>query len=334
VNLTNFSIAIMTWGHVPPTASEIVEVTQHAEDLGFYSVGLPHLPILPHADENPPPHLIYPHQVQDNYLDTLVLLPMMAQKTTRVRIGINILIAAWLHPFVSAKYMASMDVVSEGRFIAGFGVGGAGGPGGVCKSLEYLGIPSGERGRMVDEALDLVTQLWTADAPMTFQGRYYRGTHLVIDPKPVQKPYPELWWAGEAKPSLARAAKYARFLELAWIPPNQVRDQYMPALEIANRAHSGSAEVATWLFTNFHPGSDLSPTELSRANWGLQGDRMDAMAAGSTKQAAEKIRAFHQAGVRHFVLDLHRHGFDHVRTIHDQMKLFVSEILPRVQDSV
>jgi alkanesulfonate monooxygenase SsuD/methylene tetrahydromethanopterin reductase-like flavin-dependent oxidoreductase (luciferase family) len=325
------SIIVNTWGPRPATAEEMIDVTVHAEELGFYSVGLTHLPILPHADENPPPHLAFiPRQYQDWYIDPLIVLPMMAKATSRIRIGFNVFITAWVHPFVSAKYLASLDVVSGGRLIAGFGLGVAPPPLGICKSLEHIGIGSRDRGQRSSEALEIIARLWTSSAPVTFTGRYYTATDLVVDPKPLQKPMPEVWWAGSGEPSIDRAARYGRYLELAWATPERIKDYYVPRLRAVNQRHGGHAGIALWVPFTLIKGPDASDDTLSQIFWGVGGEQLAGFIGGSVRQCARKLQCFRDAGVDHVVVDLHRHGLDHVGVVHEQMELLVKEVLPLV----
>ncbi len=256
---------------------------------------------------------------------------MLAQATSRIRIGFNILVTPWVHPFVWAKYLASLDVVTGGRLVAGFGLGD--GPAkGPIKSLDNLGIDSRQRGDMSDEALEIITRLWTSREPISFDGPHYRGVGLAVEPKPIQRPYPELWWAGHSGPSIRRAARFARYLELVGFtlqgnPYATVRDKFAPRLREENERLGGSASLSVFIYANVL-AADLPQDKLSENYWGWRGDTLDSLAVGSPERCAEVIRAFHEAGVEHFVLDLHRHGLDHVSRLHDQMDAFVDRVVP------
>src|SRR5262245_43190267 len=122
MDMSNFSITIWTWGVQPLTHREGVDVARHAEELGFYSITTGQVPVLPEGfrfSQIPAKHGQYQH-------DPLVLLPMMAERTSRIRIGFNVAVTPWAHPFTWAKYMSSLDVASDGRLIAGFGAGWGG----------------------------------------------------------------------------------------------------------------------------------------------------------------------------------------------------------------
>jgi alkanesulfonate monooxygenase SsuD/methylene tetrahydromethanopterin reductase-like flavin-dependent oxidoreductase (luciferase family) len=330
MELSDLSVFVMQWGPRPATPREIIDVARHAETLGFYSITIPHVPILPYAEERPPDGFVWrhiPREFRDHQYDALALLPMMAQATDRIRIGLNVAVAAWLHPFVWAKYLASLDAATGGRLIAGFGLGHAQ-PGGPTKALDSLGIDGRHRGRMSDEVLECVTRLWTSEDPVSFSGTYYKGVNLAVAPKPVQKPYPELWWAGKAEASIRRAARYGRFLETVWPTPSALREFYLPALARENAKWGGRAEMAALIYTNVLSRGDLPRPELSRRYYGYQGETLDTLAVGSPERCAEVIRNLRAAGVRHFVLDFHRHGLDPVTVVRPQLDAFVARVLP------
>jgi alkanesulfonate monooxygenase SsuD/methylene tetrahydromethanopterin reductase-like flavin-dependent oxidoreductase (luciferase family) len=179
---------------------------------------------------------------------------------------------------------------------------------------------------MSDEVLEWTTKLWTSSAPVSFDGSYV-GKDLVVDPKPLQKPYPELWWAGEAAPSIRRAAKYARYLELAWIPSGRIRSHYGPALQEANRGEGGHSEIAIFLPVTITDKA-LTRGEVSSMYYDWGDEMLSVIAVGNPAQCASVIRDYRNAGVTHFALDLHRHGLDSVSSIHDQLDRFATEVVP------
>ena len=106
MDIKEFSVFPMLWGPKPAEWQEIIELAQHAEQLGFYSYTIPHVPILPYGKERPPDGWIWSHiseEYKDYQYDALVLLPMIAQATKKIRIGFNVVVTPWLHPFVWAK---------------------------------------------------------------------------------------------------------------------------------------------------------------------------------------------------------------------------------------
>jgi alkanesulfonate monooxygenase SsuD/methylene tetrahydromethanopterin reductase-like flavin-dependent oxidoreductase (luciferase family) len=255
-----------------------------------------------------------------------VLLPMLAQATSRIRVGFNVLVTPWAHPFLWAKYIASLDAASGGRIIAGFGLG-HGPTGGPIKALDNIGIDGTKRGKMSDEALDIIVKLWQAEDVISFEGEFYRGVDLAIAPKPLQKPYPEIWWAGRATPSIRRAAQYNAMLEVTWPPLRKVREEYAPGLATANRKYGSRSKLAICMYAGLF-AKRIDREELSRHYFGWRGEALEPIAAGDPEQCAEVLRDYRAAGIEHFVLDFHRHGLDSVRVLHDQMERFARDVLP------
>src|SRR6266545_4051803 len=152
------------------------------------------------------------------------------------------------------KYMASLDAASNGRFIAGFGLGYVPNFAGALRTTDSIGINSRKRGAMSDEALEYITRLWTSDEPVSFEGAYYSGHDLVVDPKPVQKPYPELWWAGNVPAAIPRCLKYASYLEIAYPRLSAARSLAAKMKDEAQRQGS-SCRFAALIYMNIVPGA-------------------------------------------------------------------------------
>ena len=109
---------------------------------------------------------------------------------------------------MTAKQLATLDVLSEGRLILGVGVGW------MREEFEYLGLDTFEqRGKVTDEYIQLYQELWTKEDP-EFQGEYVQVTGAGFYPKPVQKPHPPIYVGGHSGPALRRAAKYCD----GWVP--------------------------------------------------------------------------------------------------------------------
>jgi alkanesulfonate monooxygenase SsuD/methylene tetrahydromethanopterin reductase-like flavin-dependent oxidoreductase (luciferase family) len=336
VDVNNFSVLPSSWGTQPPQPRDYIEIAKHAEDLGFYSIPLPHVPLLFYPEDVSGGSQVWkyiPEQYRDYYLDPLVVLPMMASATSRIKLGFDVMIAPFVHPFVWAKYLASLDVVTDGRVLAGFGLGSSGPtfPKGY-KGLDSLGIDGSRRGTMSDECLELVTRLWTSGDPVTFDGKYFHASNVVIEPKPVQQPYPELWWAGHRDRSIARAARYGDYLQLVqWTLPEDpiaaVRDHFLPGLSAENQRFGGHAKLSILIYTNVLT-NQVSLEELSRRYFDFQGGALETIAVGTPDRCAAVIRAFREVGVEHFVLDLHRHGLDSTIVLRKQMESFVRDVIP------
>ena len=133
-------------------------------------------------------------------LDSLVTLGHLAAHTERVRLGTGILVLPHHNPMLLAKALATLDVVSGGRLIAGFGGGY------VEAEFKALGVSFRHRGAITDEYLDAMRAIWTEEVPR-FSGRFASFGDVRCEPKPVQRPHPPIVIGGRSPAALRRAAR-------------------------------------------------------------------------------------------------------------------------------
>lgn len=140
-------------------------------------------------------------------LDPFVLLSIAAASTERVQIGTNVLNAPWYPPAVLARSLTSIDLVSGGRLVPGFGVG--------WSPEEYLatGVPMEQRGARLDECLDALDAYWS-DNPVEYHGTHWTIPATYADLKPVQRPRPPIYLGGYSPAAMRRAARRAD----GWLP--------------------------------------------------------------------------------------------------------------------
>lgn len=140
-------------------------------------------------------------------LDPFALLTVAATVTSRVALGTNVLNAPWYPPALLARSLTTIDVLSAGRLLLGFGVG--------WSPEEYVaaGVPMTERGARLDECLDALTVLWTND-PAEYHGKHWSVPATRSELKPVQKPGPPIYLAGFAPAARRRIARRAD----GWLP--------------------------------------------------------------------------------------------------------------------
>src|SRR5258705_1164613 len=122
-------------------------------------------------------------------IEPISLLSALAGVTHTIKLGTMVLVLPLRNPAYFAKEWATLDLLSGGRSILGVGVGWH------EEEFGLMGIPHKERGRRMDEMLELVTALWAGDN-VTYSGKYYQVKNLTIDPKPTQKPHPPIWIGG------------------------------------------------------------------------------------------------------------------------------------------
>ena len=134
-------------------------------------------------------------------LECLTTVAALAGRTKRLRFGMNVVSLALRDPVLLAKQCATVDVLSGGRLLPGFGIGSPLGP-----EWDALNIDTKTRGRRTDESLEIIAQLWRDDS-VDFEGRHYKLKGASIAPRPVQPDLP-MWIGGSSDAAIRRTAKY------------------------------------------------------------------------------------------------------------------------------
>jgi len=134
-------------------------------------------------------------------LECMAVMAALAGRTRRLRFGMNVVSLALRDPVLLAKQCATIDVLSEGRLLPGFGIGSPLGP-----EWEALDIDTKTRGRRTDEALQIIARLWREDS-VDFEGKHWRLKAASISPKPVQPDLP-MWIGGSSDAAIRRTARY------------------------------------------------------------------------------------------------------------------------------
>ena len=268
-------------------------VARRADELGFHSAFVGDHVVIPDSSVSEYPYSAtgeFTGAASGEWLDQLTTLTFVAAVTERIRVGSGVLILPHRNPVVTAKMLASMDVLSKGRLIVGVGVGW------LREEFEALGLPPfEERGAVGNEYLRAFKELWTQENP-SFQGKYCSFADIRFEPKPVQKPHPPIWVGGESGPALRRAAA----LGDAWHPigsnprfPLVTAEQMRRSVERLGRY----AEKA---------GRDPSAIGVAyrapRYLLGAAEDRTQPF-MGSAEQVAADVAEFAEVGVSHVVFD-------------------------------
>jgi len=178
------------------------DVTVEADRLGFESVWLPEHLVLPVQMSNSP-HPGHDHPpIPSNVpvFDCFAYLSYLAGRTERVRLGTHVYNLALRHPFVAARAVQTLDVVSRGRLELGIGASW------LAEEWQAAGLDFHTRGRRLDEALDVCTRLWSEEV-VEHHGTFFDFDRVMFEPKPVQKPWPPIHIGGESDAALRRAAR-------------------------------------------------------------------------------------------------------------------------------
>ena len=179
------------------------ECTVAADQLGYESVWLPeHLVFTTRLSRSPHPGEEHPPVPPTTPIfDAFGYLAYLAGRTERVRLGTHVYNLGLRHPFVAARAVQTLDLVSGGR--AEFGVGAS------WLEEEWVAaqLDFHTRGRRVDEALEVCKRLWTEDE-VSHHGEFFAFDGVVFEPKPEQQPWPPILIGGESRAALRRAARH------------------------------------------------------------------------------------------------------------------------------
>jgi alkanesulfonate monooxygenase SsuD/methylene tetrahydromethanopterin reductase-like flavin-dependent oxidoreductase (luciferase family) len=182
------------------------------------------------------------HRMPNAYstLETWVTLTYLAAKTERIRLGTLVTPIPFRPPGVLAKMLSTLDILSNGRVVLGVGAG--------WSQDEFDGYSVWDRPKVrVDktkEGLELMIRLWTEDE-VDFKGRYYEARGAVLEPKPFQKPYPQLLFGGRGDRMLGLAGRYADICYIMTMGGESYEEGKAKVLGAAERA--GRSDVVTFM---------------------------------------------------------------------------------------
>jgi len=141
------------------------------------------------------------------WYDAVATLGFLAAATKNVRLLSYVYVAPYRHPLATAKAFATLDALSGGRVILGVGTGHLQG------EFETLGVDFRQRGKLLDEAIDLIAAAFTDEYP-DHDGPRWTVHGVGQRPRPVQRPRPPIWVGGSTKGALRRAAERGD----GWLP--------------------------------------------------------------------------------------------------------------------
>jgi len=142
-----------------------------------------------------------PDQFRTN-LDPFIALTVAATATTTAQLGSSVFVAPWYPPVQLARQLTSIDVISGGRLLPGFGIGWS------PDEYQAAGAPFARRGAQLDELLDVLDALWTAN-PVQHEGTRWSIPESWVDLKPVQRPRPPVYLGAFTPPGLERVGTRA-----------------------------------------------------------------------------------------------------------------------------
>ena len=135
-------------------------------------------------------------------LAPLELLAYCAACTERLRLGVAVLVTSLHEPLQLASAVTAVDRLSHGRLDVGVA------PGGGRRQFAAFGVEKATYISYFTEGLELMKAAWSDEPRVTFHGRFRDVDNLPVQPKPVQRPHPPIWFGGVAPKALARAVRH------------------------------------------------------------------------------------------------------------------------------
>ncbi|WP_322508953.1 TIGR03619 family F420-dependent LLM class oxidoreductase [Anaerolinea sp.] len=232
-------------------------------------------------------------------LEALTTLAYLAGSTARVKLGVSALVLPQRNPLEVAREVATLDVLSGGRVMLAAGIGWSQG------EYDNLGYSFTNRGKRMEEALQVLRTCWRGNRVVSYQGKYYRFEKVDFAPAPIQAGGPPLWVAGNSPAALSRALRLADGWHPVGLSPDVLAGQLARVRPLlANRPFTVAVRLSlAW--------------ERETAEGGAL--------AGSPEQILEMLRLYQSSGATAFLLHFLAENQSERERV---MRAFAREILP------
>lgn len=256
-----------------------IEVATEAEELGFESVWLSDHLVLPEALRNDvDPSRPMPIVPTTPVFDVWAYLAAIASRTSTIRLGTYVYQLALRHPFIAARSIATVDVISGGRVEAGIGAGY------VRAEWDAAQVDYRTRGKRFDEAIQVCKRLWSEET-IAHSGDFFSFDSVAFEPKPTHSPWPPLHIGGESPAALRRAAKHGD----GWIAPHHHAADLAPILDRVREAERDAAREIPLILTAAAYGGPIEDL----TEWNALGvDRLIVSPWTESRHAIDGLRAF------------------------------------------
>lgn len=235
------------------TRENVIQMAKNAESEGFDSLWVferllwPINPKTPYV-ATPDGSLPIEYQIM---LDPLETLTYVAANTNKIALGTSVIDMLFHNPVILARRLATLDILSEGRSIAGFGIGWS------KDEYQASNIPFQNRGKRADEFVQVLNRIWTDDV-VEFKGKYYSIPASKIGPKPIQKPHPPVYLGGFSPNTFSRIVNYDTngWLAVVGGPLEYLDNTIKTIKDIANKANKDPNKFKVILLAHLNVALD------------------------------------------------------------------------------
>ena len=255
----------------------------------------------------------------------LITLAAAAGATERIRLMSSITLVPLYPAALLAKQVATLDVISKGRFNLGVGVGGE-----FAKEFEACGVPVKERGVRTNETLEVMKRLWQED-DVHFDGRFTKLSGVTLQPKPVQKPHPPIWISGRSDAAIRRVARFGD----GWLPylytPEMLEKSVAEIRERTERAVQPGIFIFFAVHQDGQKGLAMATERLSRQyNQDFSKLVSKYALAGSVDDCVARLQEYVDAGARTVILS----SVCPVHYVAENQRLMAEAVLPAFTSSL
>jgi len=256
-------------------------------------------------------------------LESMTAMAAIAGRTRRIKFGMNVIALALREPLLLAKQCATVDALSEGRLLPGFGIGSPRGA-----EWKAMHLDPTTRGRKTDEALEIIARLWKGEK-LTYAGKHYQLTDASIAPLPVQPDLP-MWIGGSSEAAVRRTAKYGT----GWQAGSETPDN---AGRVIAAIKTEAARIGRAI-PDDHYGASFVYRFGSREDPGAKKmieqfetrtgrDAGEHFVFGGAEAIVERMARYVDQGVTKFIL---RPAADGDEDVYEQTRRLAEEALPRI----
>jgi len=256
-------------------------------------------------------------------LECMTALAAIAGRTRRIKFGVNVVSVAMREPVLLAKQCATVDALSQGRLLPGFGIGSLRGPEWTAMHLD-----PGSRGRKTDEALEIISRLWSGEK-LDYAGRHFQLTGAQIAPLPVQPDLP-MWIGGSSDAAVRRTAKYGTGWQAGAETPETVGEMITAirgASAAAGRPVDDDHYGAAFAYRFGGPDDPGVAKVMDQYKARTGRDARDYFAMGDAQVIMQRLASYVDVGASKFIL---RPAADGDTDMYTQTKRLIEEVLPLV----
>jgi probable F420-dependent oxidoreductase len=275
------------------TRENVIQMAKNAESEGFDSLWVferllwPINPQTPYV-ATPDGSLPIEYQIM---LDPLETLTYVAANTNKIALGTSVMDMLFHNPVILARRFATLDILSEGRSIAGFGIGWS------KDEYQASNIPFQNRGKRADEFIQVLKRIWTDDV-VEFKGKYYNIPASKIGPKPIQKPHPPVYLGGFSPNTFSRIVNYDTngWLAVVGGPLEYLDNTIKTIKDIANKANKDPNKFKVILLAHLNVALDSKGQSTTTTN---EDQRFPF--TGTIDQIGNDIKRIKQMDIDHII---------------------------------